>query len=275
MRAYITPGTRRLRPRTDSQTAEGSLHEGGGGILRRLSRSAAAAGFWLLVWTLAARLVGIEFILPAPLTVWQKLVELSGSLSFWRTTLMSLQRILLGYLAGAAIGVALAVFCSVSRAADLLIEPVVRIMRAAPVASFIILVQLWMRRAAVPGAMAAMMVVPVVWESLRGAIAQTDPELLEMARAYRFGMARTLRLVYIPSVLPELISACVTAQGLAWKSGVAAEVLCVPPFALGTMIYHAKQYLDTPALFAWTAVTIALSIILEHIFAALMRKIAG
>ena len=53
-------------------------------------------------------------------------------------------------------------------------------------------------------------------------------------------------------------------MGLAWKSGVAAEVLCIPPLAIGTQIYGAKLYLEIPDLFAWTAVVVALSLALER-----------
>ena len=45
---------------------------------------------------------------------------------------------------------------------------------------------------------------------------------------------------------------------------MAAEVLCLPPRSLGNQIYYTKYYLDIPELFAWTAVTVALSLILER-----------
>ena len=40
---------------------------------------------------------------------------------------------------------------------------------------------------------------------------------------------------------------------------MAAEVLCLPEPSLGQRIYYTKYYLDIPELFAWTAVTVALS----------------
>ena len=62
-----------------------------------------------------------------------------------------------------------------------------------------------------------------------------------------------------------------TAIGLAWKSGVAAEVLCLPKAAIGTQVYYSKIYLETPSLFAWTAVVIVLSMLLERI----VRRLLG
>ena len=40
-------------------------------------------------------------------------------------------------------------------------------------------------------------------------------------------------------------------------------MLCLPLPALGTQIYQTKYYLEIPELFAWTGVTVALSLLLE------------
>ena len=62
---------------------------------------------------------------------------------------------------------------------------------------------------------------------------------------------------------------------MAWKSGVAAEVLCLPKQAIGTQIYNTKFYLETADLFAWTVVVIVLSLTLEDLVAALIARLEG
>jgi NitT/TauT family transport system permease protein len=57
-------------------------------------------------------------------------------------------------------------------------------------------------------------------------------------------------------VLPYFIPAVTTGLGFAWKSGIAAEVLGIPKNAIGTQLYNAKIYLETPDLFAWTIMVI-------------------
>ena len=96
-------------------------------------------------------------------------------------------------------------------------------------------------------------------------IRETDPRLLEQAGALRFSRLKTVRLVYLPSVRPYFLSAVVTSLGLAWKSGVAAEVLCRPAWAVGTQIVQARDYLETPSLFAWTLVIILISAVFERL----------
>ena len=240
--------------------------------VKRVLRACTAAAFWLIVWQVCALLVGRELILPAPLTVLERLGVLAKTGAFWQTALASLWRIVIGLAWGTAAGVALAVLTSASRWADTLLSPAIRVVRSTPVASFILLVLLWTTRGAVPPVISGLMVLPVVWENVRRGIAQCDPKLLELARACRFSRWKTARLVYLPAALPHFFSALTTAAGLAWKSGVAAEVLCLPRPAIGTQIYETKLYLETPDLFAWTLTVIALSLVLERLVRLLLRR---
>lgn len=228
--------------------------------------------FWLAVWQLAAMGVGQELLLPTPVAVIERLFSLAAEGAFWQTAGLTLLRIFSGIVAGVAAGTALAVLTCAFKAADWIFTPLVKIIRATPVASFIILVMLWVARIYVPGLISALMVLPVVWGNVSKGVRETDKNLLELAKAYRFGRWKTLRLVYVPSVMPYFSAGVNTALGLAWKAGVAAEVLCLPRPSVGTELYNAKQYLETPSLFAWTLVVIILSFLLEKAVGLLLRR---
>lgn len=239
--------------------------------LPRSLKPLLAAVFWLAVWSFAALYVSQELILPSPFSVLKTLLNLGAEAEFWVAAGLSLLRIFGGFAAGALLGTLLAVLTVRFGLMDALFSPVIRIVRATPVASFIILALLWMGHALVPAFMAMLMVLPVIWESLRAAITAVDGELLEMALNYRFGALKTLRLIYVPSVSSPYAASLATAVGLAWKSGIAAEVLCLPRLAIGTNLYYSKIYLETPSLFAWTVVVVLLSFILERLFGRLLR----
>lgn len=243
--------------------------------MRRIGRVLLPVLFWLGVWQLAAAAVGQELLLPGPAAVGRRLLELAAGAVFWQTALASLLRIFGGLLLGVALGALLAGLTAWVPLLDWVLTPAVKVVRATPVASFILLVYLWVERGRVPGLISALMVLPVVWGNVTRGIAETDPQLLELARAYGFGRGRTLRRIYIPSVLPYFASGCRTALGLAWKAGVAAEVLCVPKLAIGTQVYFSKIYLETPSLFAWTIVVVALSFLLERVIGGLLRRLEG
>ena len=249
--------------------------------LRRLARRVLLpALFWLLLWQgavwyllWAEELESTALFLPSPLLVGRTLLELMGTQVFWQTALASLGRIFGGLLAGVCLGTLLAVCTSAWGWAELLLAPAVRVIRATPVASFILLVILWAPTGQVPVVVSALMVLPVVWGNVSRGIRETDPRLLEQAGALRFSRLKTVRLVYLPSVRPYFLSAVVTSLGLAWKSGVAAEVLCRPAWAVGTQIVQARDYLETPSLFAWTLVVLLLSLALEKLLSALLNRI--
>ena len=62
-------------------------------------------------------------------------------------------------------------------------------------------------------------------------------------------------------------------MGIAWKSGVAAEVIGVPGGSIGERLYQAKLYLDSPELFAWTAVIIVVSVVFEKLILMLLKRL--
>lgn len=238
--------------------------------------------FWLGVWHLAAWMVergvagrGNELLLPYPLTVAKVWAELLVTADFWRIVAASLARIFCGLVAGVTGGILLAAMTAGVPWLDCLLSPAIRVIRATPVASFILLVLLWTGRNTVPVIVSALMALPVVWENLYRGIKVTDGKLLELAGAYRFSRWKTIRLIYLPTLAPYFTAALTNAVGLAWKSGVAAEVLCLPKLALGSRIYQAKLYLETPELFAWTVTVVCLSMGLEKFLDCVLTRKRG
>jgi NitT/TauT family transport system permease protein len=243
--------------------------------LKKVMKFVVPLVFWLGVWQFAAMRVGRDLLLPSPQTVWNSLTALALTASFWLSALYTLGRVLLGLVGGVILGSLLAILTHFCGAADWLISPAVRVIRATPVVSFILLVYLWVARAQIPGVIAGLMVLPVIWGNVTAGLAGVDGQLLEMAHAYRFGRWKTLSLIYLPSLRPHFSSGLLTAFGLAWKSGVAAEVLCPPKYAIGSQIQQAKTALETPELFAWTLVLIALSLLLELLLRAVLQRRGG
>ena len=235
-------------------------------------RTLLAALFWLALWQLLSAAVGSALLLPAPLSVVRRLFELMGTAQFWRTVLLSLLRISAGIVSALVLGVITAVLTCRFALLDALLSPVISVIKTTPVASFVILVLIWLRRDYVPVLISALMVFPVVWSNVSAGIKNTDRSFLELARVYDFSFFKTARSIYFPSVLPYFRSACSSALGFGWKAGIAAEVLTVPGVSIGRMIYESKLYLQTTDLFAWTLCVILLSFLLEKL---MLRLISG
>lgn len=238
---------------------------------RKWLRRALPLAFWLAVWAVAAQIVDQELLLASPMAVLRRLTLL-GEGAFWRSVGMSLWRTAAAYIIGVAAGCALAALCHASRLADDLVRPAMTVIRATPVASFIILALVWLSSRNVPILAGALMVAPVVFASVRQGLAAVDGQLLEMARMFRFGRVKTWRRVILPSVTPTFLAACEACVGLCFKATIAAEVIGTPKNAIGTNLYQAKIYLESDALLLWTLVVILLSMAIERLLKRVFRS---
>ncbi len=241
--------------------------------LRKTLRTLAVVLFWLLIWQLAAALVGQELLLPSPLRVARELLRLAGGAEFWLTVAQSIQRVLTGIASAVLLGILLALLTHKSALLRALLSPVMTLVKSTPVASFIILALVWLGRDVVPPVIAALMVLPVVWANVSQGLDGIDPQLLELAQVFRLPRGRVFRRITLPSVLPHLRAALCSALGLGWKAGVAAEILTVPARSIGKRIYEAKIYLETTELFAWTAAVVLLSLVIERLLLRLVGRI--
>jgi NitT/TauT family transport system permease protein len=170
-----------------------------------------------------------------------------------------------GFLLGLFCGVLLGALAGRFPLFEILFRPWAVMIKSVPVASFIILALVWIGRTRVPSFSAFLMVLPILTGNMTAGLRAADPELWEVCRLYRFGPLKTVRFLYIPAVRPYFLSAARTSLGMAWKAGIAAEVLCSLSASIGGQIYESKLYLETPALFAWTITVICISMMIEKL----------
>ena len=115
------------------------------------------------------------------------------------------------------------------------------------------------------------MVLPIVYTNILHGLKSTDPKLLEMSHLFEVGWWRRLHYIYIPHLESFLVSACSVSIGMAWKAGIAAEVIGIPEGSIGERLYEAKIYLSSADLFAWTVAIVVFSILFEKLFIHLLK----
>lgn len=244
------------------RSPEGSRRPGSAALAAWGERLLAVAA-WLVAWELLARALNAPIVLVGPLEVLSRLGRLALTGEFWVSVGVSLGRVLAGLVAGVALGVLLASAASVSRPVRALVSPVVGAMKAVPVASFVILVLMWVPSRDLSVVISLVMAFPIVYTNVLEGIRQTDSRLLEMASVFGLSAWNRVRLVYLGEVLPYLRAAVSLALGLSWKAGIAAEVIGLPSLTVGEHLYDAKVYLDTAGLLAWTVAIVCVSVALE------------
>lgn len=231
--------------------------------VKKLLRGVFCFAFWLLAWQIFSAVLGRVTVLPTPFAVMKKLLELLGASKFYLDCLFSLARIFLGLFLGIFSGVLLASLCSAFKLFDGVFSPAVSVIKATPIASIIILMLFVMEKSFVPMVAAMLMVVPIVFGNVRRGIASVPIEQREVADVFGFTLGKRMKYCLIPSVLPYFSAACRSALGLAWKAGVAAEVICTPKYSIGLNLNNAKVYLESEELYAWTIVVVVMSVLIE------------
>ena len=230
--------------------------------------------FWLALWVIISYKVSNSFLFPSPKDTIKVLSELVVDGKFWLISLRSFGRIILGIIVAVVIGVSIAVITSRSKLTDVLMSPVLSAVKATPVASFIILISIWLDKNNLPVFITALIVLPVVCTNISVGIRSVSRVLTEVAEVYKLPVSKKITKLYIPSIMPYFLAAMKASLGMAWKAGIAAEVLSPPTYAIGTQLSYAKTYLEMPTMFAWTFVVIIFSLVIEKLFIYSLTRIS-
>jgi len=229
----------------------------------------------ITVWEIASRMMSASIILPSPLQTLSAMGELVGKKDFTSqvgaTILRGIAGFLVSFVSGAVAGLLLGLNHSFRR----LFFPVLNLLRATPVLSIILLSLIWFHTDTVPVFVTFLSVFPIVSVSIMDGLAHRDTSLGEMAEGYGVPPFRRLVFVVLPSLLPSFIGAASAGIGLTWKVVIAAEVLSRPVLGVGSQMQDAKIYLDTPQVFAWTFVAIALTSVSEGLFRLLSKRLSS
>ena len=225
-----------------------------------------AVAAWVLIWQGLSMYIGQQILLASPVAVMLRLSQLVVESSFWRAIGFSLLRIASGFLLAVTAGTVLSALAARFRRVEEFLAPLMLFVKATPVASFIILVLIWISSRNLAVVISFLMVLPIIYTNVLDGIKNTDTKLLEMAKVFRVSKHRRFTFIYVSQVLPFFQAACSLGLGLCWKAGIAAEVIGIPSGSIGERLYTAKIYLATPDLFAWTLTIILVSVAFERLF---------
>ena len=225
---------------------------------------------WLIMWQLLSVAVHNSILMAGPVESAKALMQMILTREYRNAILFSLIRIIGGFCFGSAMGISLAFISYRVRFMEDFLKPFISVLKAVPVASFVIILLIWAGNKNLSFYISSLVVMPLLYINTLGGLKATDPKLLEMAEVFRIPVLRRVRYIYLPSVYPYLYSAFQAALGMAWKSGVAAEVIGQPLGSMGNGLYQAKIYLETADLFAWTITIVVVSFLVEKLILGLM-----
>ena len=187
---------------------------------------AAPAVLLVLWWAVTAAGLLSAVQLPSPGAVLSAGVNLLERGDLWLHVGISTQRVLLGFLLGAALGLAVGSALGLSRWADALFAPLIGALRAVPSLAWVPLLILWMQI----GEESKVTLIAIgaffpVFTTVYAALRHVDPHLVEAGRAFGYHGLSLLRTVQLPAVVPAVYSGLRLALAQAWLFLVAAELI--------------------------------------------------
>lgn len=236
--------------------------------------SLATVAAWVAVWELASLAVGNPILLAGPLDTLSCLAGLVVTPVFWTTMAGSLARIALGFATGFVAALALGVTGQRWPWVARLVSPALSFLKSVPIVCVIVLLLIWVGSRRVSAIVVFLAVFPAVYFSVAEGLAQADRQVDQMLRTFGVGAGRRLMANGWPSLVPYLVATSRNVCGMAWKAGVAAEVIGSPLGTIGWNVYQAKILLETDSLFAWTIAIVVASWACERGFLALLAASA-
>ena len=227
----------------------------------------------LLVWqVLSSAGVIPEQKMTSPLQILATAGDLVADGTLGAATLVSVQRVGLGFAVGAAIGVALAVVAGLSRIGEDAVDPPLQMLRTLPHFGLIPLFIVWMGLGEMPKvALVAMGVVFPLYLNTFSGIRSIDRKFLEAAATLHLSRWQRIRHVVVPGAVPQALVGLRQSLGVAWLSLIVAETLSASS-GLGYMINHAREFLQTDVIVVGLAVYSILGLVTDAIVRTLERK---
>lgn len=210
----------------------------------RLLALLAGLAFWY--WAAEAKLdLYIRFEnVPSPVDVAAAFARHLGEGSFYVHILVSIRRILIGYLLAGALGIGLGLVVGRSRLARDLVLPYVELLRPIPAVAWIPLaILMWpTEEASIVYITFLGALFPVILNTVHG-VEQTPEVLVRAARSLGASSLEVFRHVVLPAALPSIATGLAIAMGVSWFSLLAGEIIS-GQYGIGYFTWNAYSLID-------------------------------
>lgn len=227
----------------------------------------------LVVWQVAAMVIHSNILLVTPIAVILRLLTIWTEQGFLSSLWFTFWHIICGFLLGVLTGILLAVLSYRLRTFEILLWPWMSTIKSVPVASFVVICLIWLSAGNLSIFISFLIVVPTIYQNVLSGLRAQNQKLLEMAQIYKMNPLKRIKYITISEISDYLITACSISAGMAWKAGVAAEIIGTPSGSIGKMLYNAKIYLDTDGLLAWTTIIVIVSVVSEKLFIYVLKTV--
>ena len=219
----------------------------------------------MLIWWIIAHLVGNNVILPSPKATILALISLVQTGQFYMNVLWTVIRTVLGIVISFGLGTICAALANRSIALREFLRLPVSFFKSIPVMAIIIYVILVVKSDWVAVVVCFLMCFPIAYTNILNGLTALDRSYIELGNTLGLSRRQMIRYIIRPSLDTQIKTALGLITAMSWKVVVASEVLAIPKYSIGYQMLNSKYYLETPDLFAYMIVLIALSLLMEKL----------
>lgn len=229
---------------------------------------AALAGLWHLV---CASGLYSPVVLPPPADVGRYLLRALSSGDLASASLVTMQRLLIGYLAGCAIGLPLGLLTARSRWLSDTVGVLALGLQTLPSVCWVPLALLWYGQT--ESAMLFVVIMGTLWSVLiavDNGVRNLPPLYVRAARTMGSRGLHTLMKVVLPASLPSVVSGMKQGWAFAWRSLMAAEiyVTILNAHGLGQLLHNGRELNDMSQVLGIMGVIIVIGVLADKILFA-------
>lgn len=239
--------------------------------LRRLAPYLGMAAL-LLIWQVIVWMkVYPEFIIPSPLSVIQRFIEVTADGRLWLHTRTTLAQMLLGFAVGASLGITFGYFIAKSALLEDVVSPILVAMQSTPIVAYAPLLVIWFGSGPTSKVITSALIVffPLLLNTMVG-VRSVPPDQRDLMRSMNASPWQTFRLFEIPAALPVMLGGLKVSATLAVIGAVVGEFISSDA-GLGYLINRARYDYDTP-LVVVAIITLALIARLMYGFISLIER---
>lgn len=224
----------------------------------------------LFIWGLLAWLIDKPLLFAGPIETFFAFCTLLATQAFWVAIGISFAQILGGFFSAFLLSLCLAFLSLESRIVKEFLRPAMNFLKSVPVVCIIVILLLWMESAQTVPVVVGLMVLPSYYFSILTAQDEKNNQRTEALRLMGVSAPRRFLTEGWSSLLPYLKATSSSVVGMAWKAGVAAQLIGLALGTLGERVYQAKVLIEAPTLFALSAVIVLCAFLSEKIWMLLL-----
>ena len=220
----------------------------------------------IILWQGLALLINNDILIPLPWNVFKQMLTNIVTPSFYYTVLVTIVRMLKGLLVALVSALILGVLGGIyQRIADYF-SIVNDIIKTIPNISYIIIVLIWLGSEGSVTVVTFFILFPGLYANILLGMNSLTQDLKDVMAIYPETLFNKIKKVYLPQIVPYLLSGLKVAFGLGFKVSVMAEILSQVRVGIGKQIYYARNMLDMTSIISWTLWIIVISLLVDYVF---------